>query len=101
MAALLTSMSICPKRSTVCSNIAAKSSSLVTSQRIPTASPPSCVMRSTAVAMLPGIRKSPSFSVRADTTTFAPSRANTTAISLPIPRLRARDDRYFSIELAH
>ena len=101
MAALLTRMSTLPNRSTVSSSSALTCSSSLTSQVMPMALPPSSCMRFTVVLTLPDIRKSPSFSVRAETTTWAPSLANTRAMSRPIAPARAGNYRNLAVQLAH
>ena len=51
------------------------------------ASPPAFLMRSTVSISVPGRRLSPSWAVRAETTTLAPSMARRAAIASPMPRL--------------
>ena len=74
-AALFTRMSTGPYASSVALISSTRSSSFERSQRTASASPPACLMRSTTPLMLPGSGWSPSSTVRAETTTFAPSIA--------------------------
>ena len=76
-AALLTSVSSLPKRSTTASMTLRTLSSSVTSRRKNSASPPASRMPLTTF--------SPLATVRPVTATLAPSRANSSAIVRPIP----------------
>ena len=74
-AALLTRMSTGPYSATAASTRASRSAPLDRSQRTACAVPPASVIRRTTLVMLPGSWWSPSSTVRAQTTTFAPSCA--------------------------
>ena len=84
--ALLTTMSMAPKRSTVSATARCTSSSWRTSPTTASAWPPACSISSAAVWMVPSSRGW-GWSVFASSVTFAPSCAARRAIASPMPRL--------------
>ena len=84
--ALLTTMSIPPKRSAACATAAATWSASRTSPTIGSAFPPASSISSAAVKTVPGSFGCGS-AVFAISATFAPSAAIRFAIARPMPRL--------------
>src|SRR5438034_6061575 len=86
-AALLTSTSTGPKAACASSIRRWQSSSFERSTCTACALPPASVISLAVPSNVPGRKCCPSLSVRAATTTLAPSRANNCAMAAPMPRL--------------